>query len=178
MKLRIHKIFDIEGLTDNEKLFVWALGKIMERYGWEDLYTLDGFDVKILLHSDPRAHLKPGAISERIKSIFRIGYLSERRVSIELQKEKKDRLRTYHTYRGEIKCGVTEVEVTDTKVIQVYSYLLGILGFMPEWTYESSSAAGFSDVDRATDHMSTTEQMRAGRITDPFELQQLLNALD
>ena len=106
----------------------------------------------------------------RIPEMFKIGFITDRQMRVELTKQLKQRAETYHKSKGAVAVGVYEVEVTDPKVIQSYTYLVGILGYMTQW---------INDGDQPdTEGMTTTQAMRAGRMTDPFELQQMLNALD
>lgn len=176
MKIKVPKIFNTTTMTDNEKLFCWFIGKFFDRYSWDQPFTMDAYDAKIILHSSTIRTFAASNIGDELPKYFKIAFYSDRRIGLQINKDTLAILKRRHMSRGEIKVGTYDVEITQPTTILIYSYLMGILGFMQKWTYESESVVGFSDAD-LDETLTATEAMRNSRITDPFELQQLLNEL-
>lgn len=173
MKLKVPRVFNTEAMNEHELLFCWFLGKFFDRYGWDQEFTIDSFDAKIILKGQPKQMIAPTNFKKALRETLDISFFNENRLGIKIKAATLADLKKNYIYSGKITVGPVEVEVTSKKVILLYTYLLGILGVMDQWTYESDSPTGLTP-----EELEPTAQRRDTRITSGFELNQLLNALD
>lgn len=171
MKLQIYKIFPIEGKTDAEILFCWFLGKVFNRYGWKEAFTLDSFDAKIILRGSVNANLRLQDV-DGLQGLLDIALFSDRRIGIQASIATVKKLEKYFKYNGKIAVGTQEVEITKHRVVMTYGYILGRLAAMNDWVYETQSIIGLDPEDLIEDSTG-----RTGRLNTAFELQQMLNEI-
>lgn len=172
MKLKVPKIFNTDKMNDQQILFCWFLGKFFNRYGWDQHFTIDSFDAKIIIRGNVKTPLHPAALRPFAETID-VAFYTERRIGIQLTPAQLQQAKKKNMYGGRIAIGDNDVEIKSKTAILLYSYLLGILGVMDEWTYESKSPTGLKP-----EELEDTSTSKDGRITSGFELQQLLDALD
>lgn len=172
MKLKIHKIFPVEGKTDSELLFCWFLGKVFSKYGWKEAYTLDAFDAKIILRGSVNADLRLQDV-QSLQGLMDIALFSDRRIGINMSTATVKKLEKHFKYNGRIAVGTQEVEVHQHRVVMTYGYLLGRLAAMEDWMYETQSVIGLDPEELIEDSSG-----RTGRLNTAFELQQMLNEIE
>ena len=172
MKIKVLKLFKDYNLTDEEKVFAYLATQYLEKYGIEEDFTIDAFDLKVLMFGTTEGFISHKTISPDLQKIFKFGIYSDRRCGFRLR---KDILKKYaKSYRGRLRIGYDHVTLKSTKAIAIYVYLLGALNHQESWlNMDAIDQFGHTEIDYKYENEPSVAN-REQRKVNPLEFSQLL----
>ena len=165
MEIEVFRFLTDNEYTDREKLFFWFMTKIVQESDPTDVFTIAKYDFVAIVRGSSSGEYSKKAITDNIKEWFRIGFVTDARITIELTSKA---IEYFRSLKGNLVCGTESITITEGDVRAMYLYLLGILNGSNDLFYEDK----FWGVGDHADN----QYHRKTRVLGRIEIQTLLNA--
>ena len=166
MQVEVFRFLAGDENTDRERLFFWFMTKIIGLADAQDEFTMAKYDFIAIVRGSSTGAFTTKSVSKNIKKWFRIGFVSEGRLTIRLTEEALSYFVVSKGHR--LACSPELVELSDPSVKAMYMYLLGTLNASPDMFYEGEYW-GLGDISDLKYHQLT-------KLLDRVEIQEVLNA--
>ena len=140
MKIKLLTVFQGLELTDQEKVFMFFVTKILQENGFLEDYVMHTLDAKILmLGKGAHCHLTHNTISKEIQKVLKFAIYSDRKIGFTLTKEAREWLRLNGDSRY---CGIFHDEIQDPQAQRIYLYMLGATAHAENLVVEGTGTGG------------------------------------